>query len=185
MQLSYQAQGRSDMLRDRAKRCVCKYCGGSLHLKQLVFSEYDDARIEIFCRNCDRIEFGVEPQIYESAKYYVDQTSFDHYPDLDDAEQTHRMNVAKICEIMTWQDKMFGYIDERGFVTPPKKTPYLGECLHLTASELDELDRAEQTEQAGEAAHAETSGSAEAAGLRELADDDEPIERVVVDTSGE
>ena len=41
-------------------------------MKQLVFSEYDDARVEIFCRDCDRIEFGVEPEIYEIAKYFVE-----------------------------------------------------------------------------------------------------------------
>lgn len=138
--LSYQAKGRGKMLKERAKRCVCKYCGGSLRLKQLVFSEYDDARIEIFCRSCDRIEFGVEEEIYESAKYFVDQTDFDYYPDLDDTEKTRRMNIAKVCEIMTWQNKMLGFIDEDGFTVKLNRTPFMGECLHLTDAEIDEIE---------------------------------------------
>ena len=73
-EFSYQAQGRNQMLRKRAKRCVCKYCGGRLRLKQLVFSEYDDARTEIFCRECDRIEFGVEQEIYKSAQYFFGES---------------------------------------------------------------------------------------------------------------
>lgn len=139
-ELSYRAVGRSAMLKERAKRCVCKHCGRRLRLKQLVFGEYDDARIEIFCRNCDRIEFGVEQEIYESAKYFVEQTDFDYYPDLDDSEQTRRMNIAKVCEIMDWQDKMLGFLDKDGFTTEPQKTPYMGECLRLTDEELGETE---------------------------------------------
>lgn len=48
------------MLRNRVKHCVCKYCGGQLKLRQISFSEFEDARTEIFCSDCDRIEFGVE-----------------------------------------------------------------------------------------------------------------------------
>lgn len=140
MQLTYQAEGRKAMLRERAKRCVCKYCGGRLRLKELSFSEFDDARTEIFCRDCDRIEFGVEPHIYESAQYFVDQTGFDCFPDLDDTVATHAMNVAKVCEILEWQDKMLGFLNEDGWVVEPKRTPFMGECLSLTDEELDEIE---------------------------------------------
>ena len=136
MKPSYRAQGRTEMLRKRAKRCVCKYCGGPLRLKQLVFSEYDDARVEIFCRDCDRIEFGVEPEIYEIAQYFVEQTSFNHYPELDDAEQTKRMNIAKVCEIMSWENKGLGILGDEGFAVPVDKSLFLGECLHVTEDDL-------------------------------------------------
>ncbi len=142
-ELTHQAAGRKKMLRDRAKRCVCKYCGSPLHLRQMVFGEFEEARVEIFCRNCGRIEFGVEPEIYESAKYFVDQTEFNYYPDMDDNEQTCRMNVAKVCEIMAWQDKMLGYLDEDGFTVAPQKTSFMGECLHLTDEDLDTIEAAE------------------------------------------
>ena len=47
MDVSYYAQGRVEMLKRRAQRCVCKHCGGKLSLKRIIFSEQDDARIEI------------------------------------------------------------------------------------------------------------------------------------------
>lgn len=62
------------MLKKRTKRCVCKYCGGKLKLRRIIFSEYEDARIEIFCSQCDRIEFGVEPEISRSAEYFVENS---------------------------------------------------------------------------------------------------------------
>ncbi|MEE0509795.1 MAG: hypothetical protein UDG94_01030 [Peptococcaceae bacterium] len=139
-ELSYKTEGRTEMLKARTKRCVCKYCGSRLKLKQLNFSEHDDARIEIFCKNCDRIEFGVEQEIYESAKYFVEQMAFNYYPDLDDTEQTKRMNIAKVCEIMAWQDKMLGFLNKEGFAVSLQKTPFIGECLHLTDEELDDIE---------------------------------------------
>lgn len=138
--LSYQAKGRNAMLKARAKRCVCKYCGSRLRLKQLTFSEYDEARVEIFCKNCDRIEFGVEQEIYESAKYFVEQMEFNYYPDLDDTEKTKRMNVAKVCEIMAWQDKMLGFLVQDGFTVPVEKTAYMGEYLLLTDEDLEQME---------------------------------------------
>ena len=138
--LSYQAKGRTEMLKARTRRCVCKYCGSRLRLKQLTFSEYDEARIEIFCKNCDRIEFGVEQEIYESAKYFVEQMEFNYYPDLDDTEQTERMNIAKVCEIMAWQDKMLGFLNKDGFSIPVQKTAFMGECLLLTDEALENME---------------------------------------------
>lgn len=145
-ELSYQTKGRTQMLKNRTKRCVCKYCGGRLRLKQLNFSEHDEARVEIFCKDCDRIEFGVERGIYESAKYFVEQMGFDYYPDLDDTEQTKRMNIAKVCEIMSWQDKMLGFLGRDGFNVPVQKTPFMGESLLLTDEELENIDVIEADE---------------------------------------
>lgn len=139
MDVTYQATGRLDMLKRRAKRCVCKYCGGPLKLRRIIFSDHEDARVEIFCIDCDRIEFGVEPEIYQSAKYFVDELKFNCYPDLDDNQQTKRMSVAKVCEIMAWENKNLGIIDEEGFqVVLPKqeKTNLIGECVILTDHDL-------------------------------------------------
>lgn len=139
-ELSYQSTGRIEMLKKRTRRCVCKYCGNSLRLRQLIFSEYDEARVEIFCKNCDRIEFGVEQEIYASAKYFVEQMEFDYYPGLDDTEKTKRMNIAKVCEIMSWQDKMLGFLGKEGFQVPIEITSFMGECLLLTDNDLDEIE---------------------------------------------
>ena len=44
----FRSEKRLDMLKKRTKRCVCKYCGGRLKLRRIIFSDYEDARIEIF-----------------------------------------------------------------------------------------------------------------------------------------
>lgn len=112
------SSGRLRMLKMRAKRCVCKYCGGNLELRRIAFSDYGEARSELYCSTCQRIEFGTEKEIYQSARYFVEQFQFNHYPGLDDNEKTRRMNIAKVCEIMAWENKNLGFIDDNGFIVP-------------------------------------------------------------------
>lgn len=134
-----QGQSRLQMLKKRTKRCVCKYCGGRLKLKRIIFSSYEDARIEIFCDTCDRIEFGVEPEIYQSAKFFVENSRFNFYQDLDDSRRTQQMTVAKVCEIMAWQDQNLGFMDADGFKIPLHiNKNFIGECVTLTDDDLQE-----------------------------------------------
>ena len=141
MDLSYKAEGRVEMLKGRAKRCVCKYCGKHLSIRRITFSDIDDARIEIFCKSCDRIEFGVEPEIYQSALYFVDEMGFDYYPDLDKNEKTKRMNVAKVCDIMSWENKNLGILDRNGFTVPiDANSNIIAECVILDDNDLEEID---------------------------------------------
>jgi len=114
----YHMPERIDMLKQRAERCVCKYCGSKLKLRQIFFSEIDDIRIEIFCKKCNRIEFGVEPEIYQSAEYFVEQTGYNIYPDLDYSDRVKQMNIAKVCEIMNWTCQNLGFSNSRGFTVP-------------------------------------------------------------------
>ncbi len=118
MENTYQSKHRVEELRGRAKRCRCKYCGGPLEVRRIVFSDYEDARIEIFCVDCDRIEYGVEPEIYKSAEYFVEELEFNCYPQLDDNEKTRQMNISKVCEIMTWATKNLGFLERDGFTVP-------------------------------------------------------------------
>ena len=137
MDVSFQAEGRIDMLKNRAKRCVCKYCGGRLRLKRIIFSDHEDARVEIYCDDCERIEFGVEQEIYQSARYFVDEMGFNCYPNQDNNASTRRMNIAKVCDIMAWQDKTLGIIDRDGFRVPlDVNTNILGECVILSDEDL-------------------------------------------------
>lgn len=125
------------MLRNRVKHCVCKYCGGQLKLRQISFSEFEDARTEIFCSDCDRIEFGVEKEIYNSAKFFVENSRFNCYPDLDDSENTKQMKIAKVCEIMAWQDQNLGFLNNDGFVVPIHANEnFIGECVTLSDDDL-------------------------------------------------
>jgi len=135
---------RIDMLKKRTKRCVCKYCGGRLKLRRIIFSDYEDARIEIFCNSCDRIEFGVECEIYASAKFFVENTNFNCYPDLDNNERTQQMTIAKVCEIMAWQDQNLGLMNTEGFIVPITiNENFVGECITLTDEDLLEDEEIE------------------------------------------
>lgn len=111
----HQNEKRLEMLKKRVQRCVCKSCGSSLSLRQIDFHDFEDARIEIFCEQCDRMEFGIEPEIYTSARYYVDEFQVNFYPDLGDNMVTKKMTVASIAEIISWSLQNMGYLIQRGF----------------------------------------------------------------------
>ena len=141
MELYYDSEGRMGMLKQRARRCVCKYCGGRLSLKRISFSEIEDARVEIFCKSCDRIEYGVEPEIYQSALYFVEEMGFNYYPDLNQSEKTKRMNVAKVCDIMAWENKNLGILDRDGFTVPlATNKNMIGECVILDEADLEDIE---------------------------------------------
>lgn len=135
---SYNSETRLNMLKKRTKRCVCKYCGGALKLRRIVFSDYEDARIEIFCESCNRIEFGVEPAIYSSAEFFVENSKFNCYPDMDDNGLTKQMTIAKVAEIMAWVNQNLGFLNSEGFTVPLKMNRnFIGECITLSEDDLD------------------------------------------------
>lgn len=135
----FKSEQRLDMLKKRTKRCVCKYCGGNLKLRQVTFTDNIDARIEIFCSECDRIEFGVEREIYGSAKFFVENSRFNCYPDLDDSENTKQMTIAKVCEIMAWENQNLGFMNGNGFVVPIHANEnFIGECVTFCDDDLIE-----------------------------------------------
>ena len=140
-QIEFNSKKRVTMLKERSARCVCKYCGGQLRVRQIIFTEYEEARIELFCKDCDRIEFGVEPEIYTNAQYFVEETGFNCYPDLDDNEKTKQMTIAKVCEIMAWENKSLGILSREGFTMPlDVNTAIVGECVILTDDDLAEME---------------------------------------------
>ena len=136
-QLTAPNEKRLSMHKDRTQRCVCKYCGGHLRLKQITFSQYDDARIEIFCEDCDRLEFGVEPEIYASAQFFVEETGFNCYPDLDDSGKTKQMTIAKVSDIITWQNQNIGILTPQGYQIPLQLNErFIGECTTYSEEDL-------------------------------------------------
>lgn len=114
----YWAEDRVRQLKQRKNRCVCKYCGGPLTIKSILFGDVTDARIELYCEQCERIEFGVEPEIYHSAKNFIDQFSFDLFDDIDQPALKHQMNIAKVSDILTWGFQNTGLLNEEGFTVP-------------------------------------------------------------------
>lgn len=135
---NFKSEKRLDMLKRRTKRCVCKYCGGNLKLRRIIFSNYEDARIEIYCNRCDRIEFGTEREIYASAKFFVENSGFNCYPDLDDNENTKQMTISKVCEIMAWENQNLGMLNTQGFTIPIEVNDnIIGECVTFTEEDLE------------------------------------------------
>lgn len=147
----FNSDDRIAMLKRRTKRCVCKFCGGNLRLKRIIFSSYESVRVEIFCEKCNRIEFGVEPEIYLSSKYFVEESKINMFPDLEENERTKQMNIAKICEIMNWGNMNLGLLDKEGFTVPLNiNENFLGECITLKEKDLAEvIKRNEQAAQDG------------------------------------
>ena len=133
----FQSESRLEMLKGRTKRCVCKYCGSPLKLRQIIFSELDDARIEIFCKSCNRIEFGVEPEIYQSARFFIEQTGFNYFQSMDNTDAVLQMNTAKVCELMSWVCQNLGVLNDTGFTIPlDLNENFIGECIVLKDADL-------------------------------------------------
>ncbi len=134
----FQSKSRLDMLKNRTKRCVCKYCGGKLTLRQIFFSEIDEARIEIFCKDCNRIEFGVEPEIYKSACFFVEQTDFNYFQNMDNTDAIAQMNIAKVSELMSWICQNIGILNDTGFtIDLDINENFIGECIVLKDSDFE------------------------------------------------
>lgn len=130
---------RLEELKVRTKNCCCRYCGGDLKLRRILYGLADGGRVEIFCDDCDRIEYGVNKEIYHVAKYFEDEFQLNLYPENDDSLQTYQMNVAKICDIIAWGCKNLGLLDERGFKVPVDISgSILGEEVVLYDMDLDE-----------------------------------------------
>ena len=161
MEANSAAAKRLKELRERTMRCCCRFCGSPLEIRKIVFTGYD-SRIEVFCSECNQIEYGTEPELYLSAKYFVETMGFNYYPDLDDNVQTKKMNIAKVCDIMAWQNKHMGFLKADGFAVPVDLNPsILGNMLVMDEANLAErLAEREALKQAdlGAIQHAESQG---------------------------
>ena len=132
-----QERGETERLRKRVSRCSCSYCGGDLELRKVTYSSYEVSKLEVYCSHCKRIEYGVEPEIYEVAEYFVDELSFDYYKDLDNNIRKREMNIAKVSEIIEWGCRNMGLLTENGFVIPlDLKSELLGEALLIEDDKL-------------------------------------------------
>lgn len=108
-------EDRLEELKNRSKRCVCKYCGGLLKVRLLDFGQIEMANLELFCEHCNRIEYGTEPEIYHNAVYLVDNIGFNAYPNRTKNEATRKLNIAMVCEIIAWHETQLGILDENGY----------------------------------------------------------------------
>ncbi len=150
------AAKRLKELRARTARCCCRFCGSPLEIRKIVFTGFD-SRIEVFCSECNQIEYGTEPEIYLSARYFVESMGFNYYPDLDDNAQTKKMNIAKVCDIIAWQNKHMGFLNTDGFAVPVNVNPTI--MGNMLVMDEDDLIRrlSEQVEEQSKAVMVEES----------------------------
>ena len=125
-------------LKVRTKNCCCRYCGGELKLRRILYGNVKEGRVEIFCNECNRIEYGVNKEIYHVVKYFEDEFQLNLYPANDDTVRTYQMNVAKLCDIMAWGCKNLGLLEYDGFKVPVDiSKSILGEEIVLYDKDLD------------------------------------------------
>lgn len=134
----FNAKDRVDELKQRVSRCCCKYCGNALTLRQFIFHELEGARIEIYCPHCQKIEYGVEPEIYRSAERFVESMEYNYFPELNDDTKRKQLNIAKVCEIISWAYQDVGLLNKEGFTIPVKmQLRSLDGCYVYKSSELE------------------------------------------------
>lgn len=128
---------RVEKLKERATHCCCRYCGGKLEVRQIFFHTQASARIELYCDQCKKIEYGVEKDIYEAARTFVNATEFNHFQDIEDNEKRLQMNIAKICSVTTWQLRYLGLLSDNGFTVSVNKNKYEeDQCTTIEQSDL-------------------------------------------------
>lgn len=55
------------------------------------------------------------------------------------------MTIAKICDILTWQNEQLGFLDKDGFQVPVRINENLqGESITISEDELNQLSVEEQ-----------------------------------------
>ncbi|MDR1604891.1 MAG: hypothetical protein LBS10_08935 [Gracilibacteraceae bacterium] len=125
-------------LKIRIKNCCCRYCGGSLKLRRILYGNLSEGRVEIFCTDCDRIEYGVDREIFHVAKHFVQEFDFNMYPDNAGNVRTVQMNTAKVCDIMAWGCKNLGFLAYDGFQVPVDISQgIIGDDVVLRNAELE------------------------------------------------
>jgi hypothetical protein len=98
----------------RSQRCVCRYCGSKLEIRAVVFCEYGGAGAELYCPKCGKIEYGTEPEIYKTAKAFVDDMEFNYYLNMEENKESYQMNIAKVCEILSFAAQRWHKLDHKG-----------------------------------------------------------------------
>ncbi len=134
-------QSRLDFLKKRKQHCCCKYCGSGLEVRRMTFGMDDDARVELYCLNCKKIEYGVEQEIYAVSEYFVEEMGFQIYTEVDNPVLQKQMNVAKVADIISWGFEQLGYFDGQGFRYPvDTKDALLHEYLNIKLKDLQTIN---------------------------------------------
>ena len=61
-------------MKARQKRCVCRQCGSELEIRMIIFCQYGGQGLELYCPVCQRIEYGVEKELFTLANKFIKET---------------------------------------------------------------------------------------------------------------
>lgn len=103
---------RVEHLKERSKDCCCSYCGGDLAVRRILYQTTAEYRIELYCDNCEKIEYGVPRALYDSAKAAIERLGFNYYPETQEGVTRNQMNIAKLSQLTAWQLRYLGMIDD-------------------------------------------------------------------------
>lgn len=98
----------------RIERCRCKMCGSPLQAKLIIYDRYGGHGQELYCDKCQKIEYGTEPEIYRLARDFVDEFEFNYFTDMEENKRCEQLNVAKLCDIISWVFEEIGLLGEDG-----------------------------------------------------------------------
>lgn len=131
---------RVEHLKERAKDCCCSYCGGDLAVRRILYQTTAEYRIELYCDNCEKIEYGVPRALYDSAKAAIERLGFNYYPETEEGVTRNQMNIAKLSTLTAWQLRYLGMIDdERLKEASEGSTQSMDANTVVSEDDLDEL----------------------------------------------
>lgn len=101
-------------MKERQAHTVCRQCGNNLEIRMIIFCQYGGQGIELYCPKCERIEYGIEKEIYDLAKDFLEATEFNYFMDMEQGIRNEQLNTSKICEIFGWLFKKLEFSDKHG-----------------------------------------------------------------------
>ncbi len=131
---------RVEHLKERAKDCCCSYCGGDLAVRRILYQTTAEYRIELYCDNCEKIEYGVPRALYDSAKAAIERLGFNYYPETEEGVTRNQMNIAKLSTLTAWQLRYLGMIDDERLKDAAEgSTQSMDTSTIVSEDDLDEL----------------------------------------------
>lgn len=98
----------------RAERCICRQCGGKIVPSIVILDQYGGQEMDLYCPQCERVDFGIEPEIYDMAKVFIERFEYNYYVDMEEGERLTKLNTGKIVEMLSWFLKNLGLVDQDG-----------------------------------------------------------------------
>ena len=131
---------RVEHLKERAKDCCCSYCGGDLAVRRILYQTTAEYRIELYCDNCEKIEYGVPRALYDSAKAAIERLGFNYYPETQEGVTRNQMNIAKLSTLTAWQLRYLGMADDERLKTCAEESAQsMDASTVVSEDDLDEL----------------------------------------------